>query len=168
MKNIILTVITMFVAIGFSGCAPALLDGVNPEGKNYNAAYSKDVDSMSGVDFRVFTTEGDNPKEKFDILVKHAAIEYQKRGIGYFSVSHTNPLITNYKDTIDYCYPNAFGLEKKCAGLDNEKLVLNFRGETVNYFKPQWSVKEVLSTITPQDKKLILKEVKAKDLYIIK
>lgn len=168
MKNVILTVITMFVTIGFSGCTPALLDGVNPEGKNYNGAYNKEVDSMQGWDLRIFTTEGNNPKEKFDILVKNAAIEYQKRGVEYFSVSQGSPLITNYKDTIDYCYPNSFGLEKKCAGLDNEKLILQFRGEVVNYFKPQWSVKEVLATMTPQDKILILKEVNAKDLYKIK
>ncbi len=165
MKNIILTIITIFTAIGFSGCAPALLDGVNPEGKNYNAAYA--VDSTV-CDLEIFTTEGDNPKEKLDILIKTAATYYQTKGVEYFFVSHVNPLITNYKDTIDYCYPNAFGLEKKCKGLENEKLVLKFRSETVNYFKPQWSVKEVLATITPQDKKLIMKNVKTKDLFMIK
>lgn len=167
MKNIILTIIAMFVTIGFTGCAPSILEGVNPEGKNYNGAYNQEVDSMQGWDLRIFTTEGKNPKEKFDILVKNAAIEYQKRGVEYFSVSQGNPLITNYKDTMDYCYPNAFGLEEKCKLLDNEKLILQFRGESLSYFKPQWSVKSVLASLKPEEK-LILKEVNAKDLYKMK
>ncbi len=165
MKILVLTIIALFVAMGFTGCAPALLDGVNPEGKNYNAAYAVNNENY---DFEIYTTEGSNPKEKLDILIKTAATHYKTKGVEYFSMTHVNPLITNYKDSLEYCYPNAFGLEAKCKGLENERLVLHFRSEAVNYYKPQWSVKEVLANITPQDKKLILKEVKAKDLVIIK
>lgn len=180
MKNIILTVITMFIAIGLSGCTPALLDGVSPEGKAYNGAINRKVDSTSGIDLKIFTMEESDPKIKFDMLIKAAAKDYKKRGVEYFSLSTLvssnnayvnsgmNHLITNSKDTMDYCFPNAFGLEKKCKPLENEKIVLYFRGEQKDYFRPQWSVKEVLATVTQEDKELVLKEVESKELLRIK
>ena len=38
MKNILLSLIAIFITLGFSGCAPQFLNGVSPQGKDYNSA----------------------------------------------------------------------------------------------------------------------------------
>lgn len=173
MKNIILSLIITFIALGFTGCgSPRFLDGVSPQGKDFNSAISKENSQV-----KIMTTvENDNIKKKLPILIKAAAKEFEKQNIEYFTVSSLlmngpfgvesgmNNNITNAKDMLDYCYPKAFGLEIKCEKLEKAKYsFFTFIPKTKSFDKPQWSVKEVLedSFYDIESEELIFKELTA-------
>ena len=156
MRNLVLCLIAIIVALGFTGCgSPKFLDGVSPAGKDFNGAINR---TNPENNLKIMTiVESDNIKKKFPILVKAAAIEFKKQGIEYFSVSRhlmngpfgfdsgMNENITNAKDMLDYCFPNAFGLEVKCAKMETaKKSFYTFKPEVKSFNKPLWSVKEVL------------------------
>jgi hypothetical protein len=173
MKNIILSLIITFIALGFTGCgSPRFLDGVSPQGKDFNSAISKENSQV-----KIMTTvENDNIKKKLPILIKAAAKEFEKQNIEYFTVSSLlmngpfgvesgmNNNITNAKDMLDYCYPKAFGLEIKCEKLEKAKYsFFTLIPKTKSFDKPQWSVKEVLedSFYDIESEELIFKELTA-------
>ena len=146
----------IIIALGFTGCgSPKFLDGVSPTGKDFNSAISRD---NTANNLKLMTiVESNNIKKKFPLLIKAAAIEFKKQGVEYFSVSRhlmngpfsfdsgMNENLTNAKDMLDYCFPNAFGLEVKCAKMETaKKSFYTFRPEVKSFNKPLWSVKEIL------------------------
>lgn len=179
MKNVLIMIVAMFVAFGFSGCAPQMLEGVNPEGKSYNSAINT-KQGEDGLELKIMTFAETNPKARFDLIVKAAAKEFDKKGIKYFTILNDlynngfvtglglSNMITNTNDAWNYCFPSAFGLEVKCKPMEFDKPVYSFRGEAKDYFRPQWSVKEVLATISKEDKELILKEISSKEINNVK
>ena len=173
MNKINLYLVAIIIALGFTGCgSPKFLDGVSPVGKDFNSAINKENPENN---LKLMTIiESDNIKKKFPLLVKAAALEFKKQGIEYFSVSRylmngpfgfdsgMNENITNAKDMLDYCFPNAFGLEVKCAKMETaKKSFYTFRPEVKSFNKPLWSVKEVLedSFYNIETDELVLKEL---------
>ena len=179
MRNLFITIIAIFVVFAFNGCSPKMLEGVNPEGKAYNGAINT-KQSEEGLELKIMTFAETNPKARFDLIVKAAAKEFDKKGIQYFSIVPIvynnggvaglgiSSFVTNTNDAWNYCFPSAFGLEVKCKSIEFEKPVFTFRGEVKDYFRPQWSVKEVLATISKEDKELILKEISSKEINNVK
>lgn len=174
MKNYVLSLMAIFLALGFTGCAPQFLNGVSPEGKDYNSAINRDNNSL-----KLMTIAEEDINKRLPILVKAAAIEFKKQGYEYFTLSPSlmygaysvnsgmNMYITNAKDMLDYCFPKSYGLEGKCDKLEKSKLsFFVFKPTNKSLEIPTWSVKEVLEDnfYNIKTEELIFKELNSNEV----
>ena len=174
MKNILLSLIAIFITLGFSGCAPQFLNGVSPQGKDYNSAINRDSGNL-----KIMTTVEEDIKKRLPILVKAAALEFKKQGYEYFTLnpnlmygiypvnSGMNMYITNAKDMLDYCFPNAYGLETKCDKLEKSRLsFFIFSPANKSLETPTWSVKEVIEDnfYNIETEELVFKELNSTEM----
>ena len=90
MKNILLSLIAIFITLGFSGCAPQFLNGVSPQGKDYNSAINRDSGNL-----KIMTTVEEDIKKRLPILVKAAALEFKKQGYEYFTLNPNLMFVSN-------------------------------------------------------------------------